>query len=332
LKFIKEMIRQAIIAVLCVSMIFAFDDAIAYKKFTEFTTKFNKVYSSIEEYQMRYKNFVANFEQVVAADSFLGESHTKGLTKFSDMSQEEFATQYLTMKIDNGWCDNGLKTKKAIKAVPASKDWRAEGKVTAIKDQGQCGSCWAFSAVAYLESQNLIQGNTAATFSEQQLVDCDTAGIDQGCGGGLMHVALKYFQTAGVESDKDYPYTASDDTCTYDKTKTIASVSNIACTENMSDDTMKQQVNDIGPLSIAVAANDFQMYDSGILECQYTQLNHGVLLVGYGTEAGKDFWIVKNSWGQNWGEQGFVRVSTTAGANCGIGSYIATATIKLNKH
>jgi len=87
-------------------------------------------------------------------------------------------------------------------------------------------------------------------------------------------------------------------------------------------------LNSVAPLSIAVAANDFQTYDSGILECYYTQLNHGVLLVGYGTEAGKDFWIVKNSWGANWGEKGFVRVSTDASSNCGIGAYIATA--KLN--
>jgi len=306
-------------------MIFA-NDSVIYKKFTEFTHRFNKVYSSIEEYQMRYQAFAENLNEIIAADSFLGKTHTKSLTKFSDMTKSEFAGKYLTLKYEksNGWCDQMFT--KQHKAVPASKDWRAEGKVSPVKDQGQCGSCWAFSTVAHLESMNLIAGNKQATYSEQQLVDCDTA-TNQGCNGGLMHTALAYFAKQGVEGDANYEYTASDDTCAFNKKFVIAHVSNVKCYESVDDDTIKQYLNSVGPLSIAVAANDFQTYDSGILECQYTQLNHGVLLVGYGTESGQDFWIVKNSWGANWGEEGFVKVSTAAGANCGIGFYIATATI-----
>jgi len=243
------------------------------------------------------------------------------------MTKEEFKATMLTLKATpNGWCDNS-KLKRKHKDVPATKDWRDEGKVTLIKDQGQCGSCWAFSTVAFLESQNLIAGGASQTYSEQQLVDCDTAGIDQGCNGGLMHTAFAYFQSKGVEDDTNYPYTASDDTCAYNKKFVVAKkVSAVQCFENVDDDTLKQHLNDVGPLAIAVAANDFQTYDSGILECQYSQLNHGVLLVGYGTESGQDYWIVKNSWGENWGEAGFVRVVNTAGSNCGIGQYFSTAT------
>jgi len=307
-------------------MIFA-DDSLIYKKFNEFTKRFNKSYKTIEEYQRRYKIFAHNLIDVISADSFLGKHHTKSITKFSDMTKEEFKAQYLTLKANtNGWCDQ-FKLHKTKMAVPDEKDWRTEGKVSPIKDQGQCGSCWAFSAVAFMESQNLINGKELATYAEQQLVDCDTASTNQGCNGGLMHTALQYFETNGAEDDGNYPYTASDDTCAYNEKFVIGHVADVKCYENVDDDTIKQYLNTIGPLSIAVAADDFQSYDSGILDCQYTQLDHGVLLVGYGTENGSDYWIIKNSWGANWGEEGFVRVSQTAGANCGVGDYIATATI-----
>jgi C1A family cysteine protease len=307
----------------------AADDKVIYKKFQEFLQKYGKTYSSIEEYQMRYKIFTASLMEVVAADDFLGNKHTKSITKFSDMTKDEFKAQYLTLKMDksNGWCDS-VKVQKSFKATPAEKDWRTEGKVSPIKDQGQCGSCWAFSTIAFLESQNLINGAKVATFSEQQLVDCDTASTNQGCNGGLMHTALAYIQANGIEDDGHYKYTASDDTCAYNKKFVIKNkVSAVQCMEAVDDDTIKQHLNEVGPLSIAVAADDFQSYDSGVLDCNYTQLDHGVLLVGYGTEDGKDYWIIKNSWGANWGEKGFVRVSQTAGANCGVGTYIATATL-----
>jgi len=310
-------------------MVFAHSmDQTVFKKFTDFVAKYNKNYGTIEEFNMRYQNFASNLAEIIAADSFLGTEHKKAITKFSDMTKAEFKAQYLTLQYNksNGWCDQ-LKNKHSHKAVPAEKDYRAEGKVTAIKDQGQCGSCWAFSAVAFLESQNLIKGGKTATYSEQQLVDCDTDSTNQGCNGGLMHTALQYFQKQGAEDDGNYPYTASDDTCAYNKQFVVAHVSAVNCYETVEDDTIKQYLNDVGPLSIAVAADDFQTYDSGVLDCYYTQLNHGVLLVGYGTDAGKDYWIVKNSWGANWGEEGFVRVSTDASANCGIGQYIATATL-----
>jgi C1A family cysteine protease len=306
------------------------DERLFYKKFNEFVHTYKKSYSSIEEYQKRFEIFTSNLLEVIEADSFLGKAHKKSITKFSDMTKAEFKATMLTLKVEsNGWCDQFKSNKTHTKkAVPASKDWRAEGKVTPIKDQGQCGSCWAFSTVAFLESQNLIQGKKQATFSEQQLVDCDTAGIDQGCNGGLMHVALQYFQKQGAEDDGHYPYTASDDSCAYNKKFVIGKVANVKCLETVDDDTMKQMINEVGPLSIAVAADDFQSYSSGVLECMYTQLDHGVLLVGYGSENGSDYWIVKNSWGENWGEAGFVRVSTAAGANCGIGDYIATANLQ----
>jgi C1A family cysteine protease len=318
-------LKTIIIAILCLSVVLA-DESVIFKKFTEFVSKFDKQYTSIEEFTMRYTNFKSSLMKVFAADDFSGE-HTVSITKFSDMSEEEFSTKMLTLKTEpNGWCSQ-VKLAHSNKAVPDQKDWKAEGKVTDIKDQGSCGSCWAFSAVAFLESQNLIKTGKTATYSEQQLVDCDK-GTDQGCNGGLMHTALKYFASKGAEDDKRYPYTARGGVCAYNAAFVIAKVSNVKCVENATVDQMKQMINDVGPLSIAVAANDFQTYGKGVLTCRYAGLNHGVLLVGYGTEGTTPYWIVKNSWGKNWGETGFVRVSQAAGKNCGIGAYIATADIQ----
>jgi C1A family cysteine protease len=304
-------------------MIFA-EESIVFKRFIEFTHKFNKVYSSMEEFQKRFDIFKNNLIEVLAADDFSGP-HTKGITKFSDLSKQEFASQLLTLKVESGWCAAGLKFlgQQYTVEAPATLDWREKGKVSPIKDQGMCGSCWAFSTVAFLESQKLIKDSQTTTYSEQQLVDCDR-GTNMGCNGGLMHTALKYVSSKGLEGDSVYPYKARDMTCQYNQSKVIVGATNVQCYEDLSDDQIKTYLTNIGPLSIAVDANDFQMYSSGILNCHGSQLNHGVLLVGYG----ENFWIVKNSWGQNWGENGFVRVSMTHGSNCGIGTYIAAADLK----
>jgi len=304
-------------------MIFA-DDSIVFQRFTEFTHKFNKVYSSVEEFTKRYDIFRNNLIEVLAADQFSG-NHTKGITKFSDLTKEEFRAQYLTLKHQAGWC---RQTKLSFLVeethVAESLDWRTKGKVSPVKDQGQCGSCWAFSTVGYLESQYLIKNNKAQTFSEQQLVDCDKDS-DAGCNGGLMQTAFNYIQTQGIESDTKYPYKARDQTCKYNQKDVVTKVSNVQCYEDVTVTQIKQYLNSVGPLAIAVDATDFQSYDSGILVCNSYSLDHGVLLVGYGTEAGQDYWIVKNSWGKNWGESGFVRVSTKQGENCLIGNYISVA-------
>jgi len=182
------MIKQLLLAFLCFSMIFA-EDSIVFKKFTEFTHKYNKVYSSVEEFQTRFENFKNNLIEVLAADEFSGK-HTKGITKFSDLSKSEFKAKYLTLQHKAGWCQPSRFGFLSAVAAPESLDYRTTGKVSPIKDQGQCGSCWAFSTVAYLESQVLIKTSKAATFSEQQLVDCDK-GSDQGCNGGLMQTAFQ---------------------------------------------------------------------------------------------------------------------------------------------
>jgi len=275
----------------------------------------------MEEFTKRFEIFKQSLIDVLANDDFSGE-HTVGITKFSDLTSEEFKTQYLTLQTPNSWCQPAGFL-QVLEDVPASLDWRTKSGVSPVKDQGQCGSCWAFSTIAYLESQSLIKNQKALTYSEQQLVDCDHLG-DQGCNGGLMQTALKYIQQNGVESDQSYPYKARGQTCAYNKSLTIATVSDIKCYEAVNTTTLQGYVANVGPVSIAVDATSFQRYSSGVMNCSGTSLNHGVLLVGY-TE---NSWIIKNSWGKNWGEQGFVRVSNLSGKNCGVGAYVTVANLK----
>jgi C1A family cysteine protease len=310
---------KVIFALLCITMITC-DESIVFKRFIEFTHKFNKVYSSMEEFNQKFEIFKTNLVEVLAADDFSGE-HTKGITKFSDMTKAEFRAQYLTLRTPNSWCQS---SDKFLTAAPTadSLDWRTKGGVSPVKDQGQCGSCWAFSTIAFLESQSLIKNQKALTYSEQQLVDCDDMG-DQGCNGGLMQTAFEYIQAHGIEADSAYPYRARDQTCAYNKSNVVATVNTVNCYENVSTAQLQSYLTTVGPLAIAVDADSFQMYDSGILNCVGTQLDHGVLLVGYTSNS----WIIKNSWGKNWGEQGFVRVSNVKGKNCAVGAYVATAVL-----
>jgi C1A family cysteine protease len=292
----------------------------AFEKFMQFIHKYDKVYSSPEEFKTRFDNFKNNLIEILAEDSFEG-AHIKGITKFSDMTIEEFKKTYLNLKAPaNQYCQGTLGEKSMD--APESKDWRKEGKVSPIKDQRSCGSCWAFSLSGFLESQALIHGK-AQTFSEQQLVDCSPE--TYGCDGGWPELAMNYWAQNGVESDAVYKYTGRTESCKYDASKVVAKVSNVHCYENISNEEIQSQLANVGPLSIVLDANDFFSYSSGVLKCRNnTEMNHAVLLVGYT----QDSWIVKNSWGKNWGESGYVRMSNVAGQNCGVGTYIVTSNLQ----
>jgi C1A family cysteine protease len=284
----------------------------------EFTHKYEKQYATPEEFQIRFNNFKNNLLEVVARDNFT-DSHTTGINKFSDMTFQEFQATYLNLKAPaNKYCQGSF----AEVAAPDSFDWRAKGMVSPVKNQGSCGSCWAFSIVGHLESQALIQGKKDL-YSEQQIVDCDSN--NYGCNGGWPQVALQYLAGAGIQSEASYPYKAYDQTCKFDKTKVIAHNSDVHCVENPTVASLQGQVATTGPLSIVLDASDFFSYSSGVLSCSHnTAMNHAVLLVGYT----QDSWIIKNSWGNNWGEKGFIRISNVAGKNCAVGSYITFS--KLN--
>ena len=239
---------------------------------------------------------------------------------------------------------NGYRMKPAAKSQsvfvppiqdnPASVDWRTQGYVTPIKDQGQCGSCWAFSAIASLEGQHFKASGKLVSLSEQNLVDCSQKQGNQGCNGGLMDQAFTYIKVNnGIDTEASYPYKAVDEKCKFKAANVGATDTGFIDISSGSEDDLVTAIATIGPISVAIDASQdsFQFYSSGIYyesACSSTELDHGVTAVGYGSQgSGKDFYIVKNSWGTTWGDQGYIMMSRNKNNNCGIATMSSYPTV-----
>jgi len=281
--------------------------------FLGFMSEYNKVYSSVQEMNHRYKIFkqsLTTIDQLQAKS----ESATFGITKFSDLTPAEFKEKYMMKRRSPMSISESeiLKPKEGITA-PTSFDWRDKGAVTPVKDQGQCGSCWAFSAVENIESVWILAGKSNASvlrLSEQQVVDCDTD--DGGCDGGDTPTAYKYvIRAGGIENESDYPYTAQDGQCQFKKALVAATIANWKyATTSKDETTLKNNLVSWGPLSICLDAAYWQYYTGGVMtawECAWiNQLDHCVQLVGYDGEKSTPYWIVRNSWNTDWGVKGYI--------------------------
>uniref|UniRef100_A0A6C0C612 Peptidase C1A papain C-terminal domain-containing protein n=1 Tax=viral metagenome TaxID=1070528 RepID=A0A6C0C612_9ZZZZ len=211
-------------------------------------------------------------------------------------------------------------------SLPNSVDWRDENAVTPIKNQEQCGSCWAFSAVGSMEGQYAIKTGRLVSLSESQIIDCDINGSDSGCNGGFMNGAFRYvIDQGGIDTDSSYPYKPREGKCMFNKSNSTVSFSTYSKV-NGGEINLKMAVATIGPIAVGIDASSpqFKFYKTGVYydaSCSSTMLDHGVLVVGYGTTVnGSDYWIVKNSWGVNWGDKGYVYMSRNRNNNCGIAS------------
>jgi len=284
---------------------------------------YGKVYNGDEATREAIYN--ANIERIVNDN----EDGTQGVTQFMDLTQEEFKATYLTLKQPSGERSEAYLGRHYYSGadLPDEIDWTTKGAVSAVKDQGQCGSCWAFSAVGSMEGRHqLAKGGDVVQFSEQQLVDCDKNG-DEGCNGGLMDTAFEYLQkmsTAGHCTEDSYGYTGKGGQCKESSCTIGVKKEEIAGYKDVdnSEEALAEAVAE-GPVSVAVDALRFQLYGKGILKglCG-ASLDHGVLAVGYGVEDGTKYWKVKNSWGASWGENGYIRLlkGKDGKGECGIRS------------
>ena len=310
-------------------------DTMMFQYFQKFIKKYQKKYNSVNEYLARYEVFKRN---VLVTLQEQPSSYSTGITKFSDLTQQEFAKIYLNLNYDAIAVANfNPFIVSPSNAAPDSWDWRDKGCVTPIKDQGSCGSCWAFATCANLEGLYCRNKGVMIDLSEQMLIDCDS--YDSGCNGGLMEYAFEWIKENGIMKEEDYPYTGYKGTCKADPSKYIDMKvtgykklgSSTSTWSPVDEDEVKEFLYETGPLSVALNANPLQTYTGGVLDpnnCPVSGINHAVTLVGYGYDSasGKYYWIVKNSWGKSWGENGYFRIRRGNGT-CGINCYITTATV-----
>jgi len=294
----------ALVAVLAVSAVSAtFSDSEYQFLFSRWVEQWGKTYEH-EVFFHKYNTFRNNLN-FVAEHNALNLSYTLAMNEFGDLSSAEFAATHC------GFQAPAHRKPQPVQfdgEVADSLDWLAKGAVTPVKDQGQCGSCWAFSATGAIGGAVQIATKTLTSVSEQQLVDCAGSEGNQGCNGGLMDYAFQYvIKNGGIASESAYPYTARDGQC-----KSVASVSKISAFKDVpskNEAELLKAVN-LGPVSIAVEADKsvFQFYHDGVLDNKACgeQLDHGILITGYGTLNGKDYWAIKNSWGAAWGKNGYI--------------------------
>ena len=295
-------------------------------EFLSFQIRFSKRYESIGELQERFDIFALNFHDIHIHNQNPNKTFTLGINEFTDLTPDEFRTLHTGFKTQPQLTASRCRlfaSSSPASTLPSSVDWVKTGAVTPVKNQGQCGSCWSFSATGAMEGYWYIHKGQLVSLSEQQLVDCSRKYGNMGCNGGLMDSAFQYAIDNGMCSENAYPYTASDGTC--HTCSTIVNIPGCADVPAKNQALLKEAVTR-GPVSVAIEADTryFQSYSGGILTSTScgTNLDHGVLIVGYGEENGQKYWTVKNSWGTSWGEKGYVRIARSESTNdagiCGI--------------
>ncbi|KAA8537375.1 hypothetical protein F0562_026938 [Nyssa sinensis] len=291
--------------------------------FESWMSKHGKTYQSFEEKLHKFEVFKDNLKHIDDRNKKVS-NYWLGLNEFADLSHEEFKKMYLGLKAELPKRRRESPeefTYRDVVDLPKSVDWRKKGAVTNVKNQGSCGSCWAFSTVAAVEGINQIVTGNLTSLSEQELIDCDTT-FNHGCNGGLMDYAFSFIiSNGGLHKEEDYPYLMEEGTC--DERKEESEVVTISgyhdVPENSEESLLKALANQ--PLSVAIQASgrDFQFYSGGVFDGHCgTELDHGVAAVGFGSTKGLDYIIVKNSWGSKWGEKGYIRMKRNNGKPQGL--------------
>ncbi|XP_050409635.1 procathepsin L [Patella vulgata] len=292
-----------------------------------FTQTYSKEYASEADSQKRRLIWEDNINFIqlhnLRADRGL-HSYRLGMNAFGDMTRVEIVQKMNGYRMANRTRGATFMAPSHVEVLPTTVDWRSQGYVTPIKDQKECGSCWAFSSTGSLEGQHFKRTGKLVSLSEQNLMDCSKPEGNHGCGGGLMDFAFEYIKSnGGIDTEASYPYTARDGRCRYQAANVGATDVGFTDIPRDSESGLQQAVATVGPISVAIDASrsTFHFYKTGVysdVECSSVRLDHGVLAVGYGTDAGSDYWLVKNSWGTVWGMQGYIMMSRNKSNQCGI--------------
>ncbi|XP_062136129.1 procathepsin L-like [Drosophila sulfurigaster albostrigata] len=315
-------------AIIGICLIIGLAHANLQEEFESFKQMYNKVYKDDTEHDQRKLIFKDNTELINQHNErhAAGEkSYKMGVNQFSDLHFKEFEELMLSSMNANVLA-NGITqtfTSSPSVKIPESIDWREKGAVTGVKDQGSCGSCWAFATIGTLEGQNFIKNQQLVSLSEQNLVDCSKK--DGGCQGGWPDNALNYIKdNGGVDTEDSYPYEAKNGECRFNAENIGAKVTDIVVVANDDESALAAAVAEKGPISVAIDASLFQHYQGGVFDeptCQGA-VNHGVVVVGYGhDDNGGDYWLVKNSWAESWGENGYIRMARNKDNQCKIASH-----------
>ncbi|KAM3693712.1 hypothetical protein ACJW31_07G004500 [Castanea mollissima] len=291
-------------------------------RFARFARRYGKEYESLEEIKLRFQIFSDNLK-LIRSTNRKASSYKLAINRFADWTWEEFQRHRLGAAQN---CSATLKGNHKLtdEALPELKDWRVEGIVSPIKDQGHCGSCWTFSTTGALEAAYAQAFGKAVSLSEQQLVDCARAFNNFGCSGGLPSQAFEYIKyNGGLDTEEAYPYVGKDGECKFSAENVGVKVVDSVNITLGAEDELKHAVAFVRPVSVAFqVVNGFRFYKEGVYTsetCGSTPMdvNHAVLAVGYGIEDDVPYWLIKNSWGESWGDKGYFKMEL--GKNmCGV--------------
>ncbi|XP_078444269.1 vanillin synthase, chloroplastic-like [Wolffia australiana] len=290
--------------------------------FARFVRKHGKNYGSVEEIRLRFSIFVENLKLIRRSNRRIS-SYFLGINEFADMTWDEFRAHRLGAAQN---CSATLKGshKLTTAVLPSKKDWREEGIVSPVKNQGHCGSCWTFSTTGALEAAYTQLTGKSVSLSEQQLVDCAAGFNNFGCNGGLPSQAFEYIKyNGGLDTEESYPYAGTNGYCKFKNENVGVKVVDSVNITLGSEEELKHAVGLVRPVSVAFeVVSGFRFYKSGVYtsdSCGHSPMdvNHAVLAVGYGVENGVPYWLIKNSWGKNWGDEGYFKMEM--GKNmCGV--------------
>merc|ERR1711962_71127 len=289
----------------------------------DYKLEFDKHYTADEE-PARYANWKKDAEEVLLHNGMYGNEFTQAVNEMSDLTDEEYEALYLSgLRVPEGPSNATLHVPDN-EPIPNAVDWRNQGMVTGVKNQGQCGSCYSFSATGALEGAWKKARGSLPSLSEQQIVDCSGRYGNYGCQGGWYQSSWRYLRDAGGdESESAYRYTARKGSCHFNRRYVVSTVRSWHDTAAGSENDLTNALARVGPVSVAIDAGQrsFQRYRSGVHYapgCSSRRLNHAVLAVGYGSEGGQDYYLVKNSWGTRWGVGGYIKMARNRRNNCGI--------------